>query len=695
MKKFAKYLFVAVMAAFTFASCEKEKENELLNPSGTPVKFTLTANATSETKANLKVVSDVPVPADVTITLSAAKENNVTSGMSFPSELIMKKGETEVSGVLTLDKDSLTPEVKYTAVISASVAGVVFGTVTALKITVPKPAPVTVDGDATEWAKLPSDYVTELVCSEAAELKGLKSAKVFYDDKLYVLLEVTDEALAQGVTDGKLRMHFYFDNGNDGDKGYKEKVDCMLEGKMTSGGEWCALSSSYYNWTGTDPTVWGGSWTAAEAAPTFDFAGKGNLYECAMDYSAYPGGLKDVIGMGFDIQNGDYVAVGYLPSDGVVAQVVKNGAEIPKAPEVEVKIDGDFSEWKSIESIPGDGAIKALKMHLSDSKVFFYLELEKTEDVQISETMAFAHKVMLCFDNGDNKGENGDLAWSGARFDKMVDIWLMQAGVPNMITWGLDGFDHKEAADGDIQKYEFCFNKSVDAVLSGNCVCYGAYITNQTVDTSTGSEVWEGKDTDRIGSAPAIHQPMAFVGDTPNPELVAITIDGNMDEWANVTSGLYQEDGTYIAFKATYDENNIYVYSKRNWHTGLWGGGYYYYQFDTDNNIETGLVGDGAINGSYKGYGIEKWMYLQLFGGSADEPTFNTAPEGGSYPDESVRANVKANGVTDKATFIETEVSIPRANLGVKKGDVIGIYTVGNKSASNFATTPVVLRLDK
>ena len=38
----------------------------------------------------------------------------------------------------------------------------------------------------------------------------------------------------------------------------------------------------------------------------------------------------------------------------------------------------------------------------------------------------------------------------------------------------------------------------------------------------------------------------------------------------------------------------------------------------------------------------------------------------------------------DKATFIETEVSIPRANLGVKKGDVVGIYTVGNKSASNF-----------
>lgn len=693
MKKFAKYLFVAVMAAFAFAACEKEKENELLNPSGSPFKFTFSATATSETQADLKVVADNPVPADVTISLSTDATNNMV-GMTFPAELVVKKGETEAVGKLTVDKDALTPEVKYKAVIVASLAGVPFGTVTALQITVPKPAPVTVDGDPAEWAKLPSDYVTEMVCANDAELTGLKSAKVFYEDKLYVLLEVTDEALAKGVTDGKLRLHFFFDNGNNGDKGYKGAIDCMLEGKMTSGGEWCALSSSYYQWTGEDPTVWSGSWTAADATPTFTFAGKGNYYECAMDYSNYPGGLNDVIGIGFDIQDGEYAPMGYLPSNEPVAQVVKEGKEIPKPAEVAIKIDGDFSEWKTIDAISGDGAIQTLKMFTDDTKVYFYLEVAKTEDVQISETMAFAHKVMLCFDNGDNKGENGDLAWSGARFDKMVDIWLMQAGVPNMITWGLDGFDHKEA-DGDIQKYEFCFNKSVDAVLSGNCVCYGAYITNQTVDTSTGSEVWEGKDTDRIGSAPAIHQPMAFVGDTPNPELVAITIDGNMDEWANVTSGLYQEDGTYIAFKATYDENNIYVYSKRNWHTGLWGGGYYYYQFDTDNNIETGLVGDGAINGGYKGYGIEKWMYLQLFGGTADEPTFNTAPEGGSYPDESVMANVKANGVTDKATVIETEVSIPRANLGVKKGDVVGIYTVGNKSASNFATTPVVLRLDK
>ena len=692
MRNISKYLFVAVMAAFTFASCEKEKENPILNPSGTPVQFTFSATATSETTADLKVVSDVPVPADVTINI-AADASNTMAGMTFPSEMVMQKGNTEVTGKLTVDKDALTPEVRYNAVLVASVAGTPFGKVAPLSIKVPKPAPVTVDGNVDEWAKLPSDYVTELACAEDAELNGLKSAKVFYEDKLYVLLEVTDEALAQGVADGKLRLHFYFDNGNNGDGGYKEKIDCMLEGKMTSGGEWCALSSAYYQWTGTDPNVWGGSWTAADASPAFTFAGKGNYYECAMDYSKYPGGLADVIGMGFDIQNGDYVAMGYLPSSGTVAQVVKNGAEIPKEPELVIKIDGDFSDWKSVESIPGDGALKTLKMAQNETKMFFYLEVEKTDDVKLDEAMAFAHKVMLCFDNGDLKGDKGNEAWGGARYDKIVDIWLMQRGAPNMITWGLDGFEHKEA-DGDVQKYEFCFNKSVDPVFSSPCLVYGAFINTQVVDTSSGSEVWDGSDVARIGSAPVIDQPMPYVGEAPNPELVAITIDGDMAEWENVTSGLYQEDGVYISFKVTYDANNIYVYSKRTWHSGLWGGGYYYYQFDTDNNPETGLVGEGAINGGFTGYGIETWLYIQPFGGTADEPAFNTAPEGGSYPDESVLANVTANGVTDK-TVIETEACIPRANLGVKKGDIIRVYSVGNKSASNLARTPVVLRLDK
>ena len=59
-------------------------------------------------------------------------------------------------------------------------------------------------------------------------------------------------------------------------------------------------------------------------------------------------------------------------------------------------------------------------------------------------------------------------------------------------------------------------------------------------------------------------------------------------------------------------------------------------------------------------------------------------------------ANVIADGCCDDA-YIETEIRIPRANLGVSKGDVIRIWTVGNKSGSNFQSLPktIVMRLAK
>ena len=531
MRNIAKYLFVAVMALFAFAACEKPKENELLNPKGKPVHFTFSARATSDTEAELKVTSDVAVPADVTIAIGLDDANTMSeAGMTYPTQLVIPKGETEVTGELSVDKEKLVPGTTTTAVFKASAAGVVFGSAEAITIkTEPKEEPkpidagetdikidgdfsdwadvktlvideaddaalkefrvaynkdylffyhkrnnnsamwgggyfylavdadnnmstgvtdangwevmgiekwmylyffladdagnpvlatapegegidgaytcadnslagvisadvvetelripladlgvtygqpikvyswgnksaanlkeqpvvvsmggetpgggsVTVDGDPADWAGLNEKYVTAIDCYDGAELSGLKSAKVFYDDKLYVLLELSDGALTQAYTDGKLRAHFYFDGNYDNANGHYGKwvlpaIDCMLEGKLMSGGAWCAMSSPYYQWTGTDPAVWSGGWTAAETSPAFEFAANGNFYECAMDYSGYPGGLADAFTIAFDIQDDGYNALGFLPNagpePGPMALVVKNGTEPPAEP---------------------------------------------------------------------------------------------------------------------------------------------------------------------------------------------------------------------------------------------------------------------------------------------------------------------------------------------------------------------------
>lgn len=675
MRKLFTYLSVAVMAAAVFSSCEKEKENPILNPSGSPVQFTFTSTAVSETEATLKVTSDVPVPADVTIALATDATNNM-AGMTFPAEVVVAKGTTEATATLTVDKDALTPEVAYKAVITASIAGTQFGKVTALTITVPKPAPVTVDGEIAEWANLPSDYVTEIKCGDGATYQGLKSAKIFYDEKLYVLLEVTDEVLATGVTEGKVRLHFFFDSDYDKTNGCNHKwnqpaIDYMLEGKMTASGEWCALSSKYYKWTGTDPTLWG-PWTADDASPTFTYAGKGNYYECAMDYSNYPGGLGKVIGMGFDTQDNGYAITGMLPSAGKLAQVVKNGEPIPEE-EVEVIVDGDFSEWKSVPSIAGNDAIRTMKMQQTAEKLYFYVEIDKTnENIKLDETLPYAHRLMLCFDNGDNKGSFGNDDWGGARYDVMYGVWIMQNGVANMACFDVSGFEHAET-DGDVMKFEFGFNKPDHEVFSGSSMLYGAYLNSQYVE----GETWNGEEGFHAGSAPASNHCLAYIG-----EPIAPSVDGNMSEWVAYDGVCH---GNYGMFKVASDAQNLYFYSYRTTgdrYSAIWGGsGYIYLAFDIDGDETNGVVLNS--NGPYDFIGFFMPYYGTL---EAPEIKENAGEGGDSLPEPYNLLGMKCKGFADE-TGAYIEYSVPRSNLPAIPTTPIKITSWGNKDLHKVSIT--------
>lgn len=401
MKNISKYLLMAAMAALALVSCKKDKTPEDdKQKEETEVTYTFSATATSETEADLKVVASAAVPEDVKVAIAVGEGNNIPeAALTFPKELVIAKGKTEAAGKVSVDKEALEPGNGYKAALTASVDGKAIGSASVFSIDIPEPepqGPVTLDGDASEWASLPADYVTELVCAEDAELSGLKSAKVFYDDKIYGIIEVSDEAISAAA--GKIRFHIYFDNGNNADAGYKGAIDCMMEGKMQNGGAWCAIGSQYYLWQGTDPTVWSGSWAGNGVTPEFAFAGQGNLYEFAMDYSTYPDGLADVIGIGFDIQDGDYTAMGYLPSNAPVAQVVKNGAEIPEVPSG-ISIDGNFDDWAEIEGV-SEGTYSMFKATSDEKYIYFYTW--RTTDERYSEIWNKKGYVYFAFDlDGD------------------------------------------------------------------------------------------------------------------------------------------------------------------------------------------------------------------------------------------------------------------------------------------------------
>ena len=167
--------------------------------------------------------------------------------------------------------------------------------------------------------------------------------------------------------------------------------------------------------------------------------------------------------------------------------------------------------------------------------------------------------------------------------------------------------------------------------------------------------------------------PESFI---PSPT-VSITIDGTLSDWDACTTASTNDSNNYRVFKATYDASNIYLYTKR---VTVSGQRYIYYDFDTDNNSATGKA-EGSRTG------LEAYMALVIYDGASivESPGADEY-----YPNSSVYSGVICKGkyATD---FTETEVSIPRSNLGIKKGDIIKIYSWGNKSADGVASHPITL----
>lgn len=187
------------------------------------------------------------------------------------------------------------------------------------------PEGLVMDGDASDWAALNPANVVNIELPADAELNWIKNAKVYYDDKLYVLLELSDEAIAYSKT----RFYLFFDTaelGNLTQHWAKSTIDYMTEGKIIVSGAPVAYSASLY---AHNAELGGWKWTETGVAPTFDCKGAGNLYEFSMAYDNFPGTLPEAFNIGFQVADSDYATTGFLPQAEKMARIVKVGATDP------------------------------------------------------------------------------------------------------------------------------------------------------------------------------------------------------------------------------------------------------------------------------------------------------------------------------------------------------------------------------
>ena len=165
----------------------------------------------------------------------------------------------------------------------------------------------------------------------------------------------------------------------------------------------------------------------------------------------------------------------------------------------------------------------------------------------------------------------------------------------------------------------------------------------------------------------------------------AITIDGDMSDWADI-EGAETPDAICKVMKVYNDDTNFYVYlASEPGGRGdqLWGeaSGYYYLDFDWDNDESTGIAEN-------KNPGFDCWCYLYIFGGTAEAPIIKEHPNGEGK--KMSIANITAKGIiTD--SLIEIELSIPRADMeAVDAGAQTRILSWRSKDGSKIFQTYTV-----
>lgn len=229
-------------------------------------------------------------------------------------------------------------------------------------------------------------------------------------------------------------------------------------------------------------------------------------------------------------------------------------------------------------------------------------------------------------------------------------------------------------------------NKAIGATTNSSAAI--EYVSGNTAVATVSSDgtvtgVAEGSTTITL-SVPAVEGAYTAATKTINVTVEAaasegIEIDGDMSDWDEVTVASTNDSNNYRVFKAAYDKDFIYLYTKR---VTVSGQRYIYYDFDLDNDSTT-----GATEGSRTG--LEAYMALVIYNG---ETIVQNPGADSSYPSSSVYAGVVCKGFVG-SDFTETELSIPRTNLGVQNGDVIKIYSWGNKSADGIASHPITLTI--
>ena len=184
-------------------------------------------------------------------------------------------------------------------------------------------APIKIDGNFEDWAKLDATKVATATCDPEATKTALKVVKVYADEVyVFVYFEWDKDQISFEKDVEHVPFHVYINgDGNAATGGFGDQwsdacTDVMFEGFIYPDGVLGSYEPDIFKWVGaTNGTGWENCWEGLGAISGItEGAGIEGKYEFQITRELYPlGKLADNFSIGFDIQQA-WDSVGILPN---------------------------------------------------------------------------------------------------------------------------------------------------------------------------------------------------------------------------------------------------------------------------------------------------------------------------------------------------------------------------------------------
>ena len=514
-----------------------------------------------------------------------------------------------------------------------------------------------------DWATLNADYLVSLELPVDAEKTGIESAKAYYDDKLYIRVELSEETLA----DTKARLHVYFDVDDSGllkqNSWTGSKIDYVTEGKIHENGAFVDYSSTLY------ATLQEG-WVTTPTEYTLAYASVGaeNHYELSIDFANSGLVLPVAFNIGVDVVYADWGCHGFLPVAEKLARIVKVGETdpgeevVPAAP-----TPTDFAALADGAELTFEGIVASVAKNgvvVTDGTTNIYVYKPDTTPAVGDKVSVKATKTTYYNLIEASEGATVTVLSSGNEvpYTTPVDITDTFDAYPDAehtsdllsVTGELVVSDHVNlnvagatARQGSLQGVD------ITALAGKNIKLLGYYIGT----SGSGGKylVISVVSAEEVAAAP-----------------VSITLDGDLGDWAGIdavaVSGIPIKE-----YKSASDADNLYLYFKiarsgikaSDDGTYKWKR-YIYFGFDTDNDSSTGTV---PTKGGLKIEGCEVLALVYPFRGDTtngllivnglDEESWFATPDASSKNG----SQMTVYGTTDD-DYAYLEIGLPREGLG-------------------------------